>query len=67
VWYRGSDIYDFEKVGYRADGGGAAPEALFRYDTAVAGNSNRGHEGRAYGTELSPAEKDALVEYMKTL
>lgn len=67
VWLRGSDIYDFEKVGYRSDGAGAAAEALFRYDTAVAGNSNRGHEGRAYGTELSAAEKDALVEYMKTL
>lgn len=67
VWLRGSDVYDFAKVGYRADGAGAAPEELFNYDTAVPGNSNSGHEGRAYGTELSRAEKDAIVEYMKTL
>jgi hypothetical protein len=31
-----------------------------------AGNSNSGHEGRAYGTELSPEQKDAVVEYLKT-
>jgi hypothetical protein len=31
-----------------------------------AGNSNRGHEGYAYGTELSPEDKDAIVEYLKT-
>ena len=30
-------------------------------------NGNKGHEGRAYGTELPPADKDAIVEYMKTL
>jgi hypothetical protein len=31
-----------------------------------AGNSNRGHEGHAYGTELPAADKDAIVEYLKT-
>jgi hypothetical protein len=31
-----------------------------------AGNSNRGHDGAAYGTDLPPAEKDAIVEYLKT-
>lgn len=30
------------------------------------GNSNVGHEGPAYGTALSAAEKDAVVEYLKT-
>jgi hypothetical protein len=30
------------------------------------GNLNTGHEGKIYGTELSPNEKDALVEYLKT-
>jgi hypothetical protein len=33
----------------------------------VLGNSNSGHEGKAYGTELPAADKDAIVEYMKTL
>jgi hypothetical protein len=31
-----------------------------------AGNSNRGHDGRAYGTDLPAPEKDAIVEYLKT-
>jgi mono/diheme cytochrome c family protein len=30
------------------------------------GNSHAGHEGKAYGTELSDAEKNAIVEYLKT-
>ena len=35
-------------------------------DTRQPGNSNRGHDGPAYGTTLSAADKDALVEYLKT-
>jgi mono/diheme cytochrome c family protein len=66
-WYRGSDILDTAKVGYRSDGYGATREDLFLYDTSVPGNSNSGHEGKMYGTELPPADKDAIVEYMKTL
>lgn len=66
-WYRGSDILDTNRVGYRSDGYGSAPEDLFVYDTSLPGNSNRGHEGKQYGTELPPADKDAIVEYMKTL
>jgi hypothetical protein len=31
-----------------------------------AGNSNRGHEGPDYGTDLRPEEKDAIVEFLKT-
>ena len=31
---------------------------------ATTGNSNRGHE---YGTTLSNADRDALLEYLKTL
>ncbi len=66
-WYRGSDILDTAKVGYQTDGYGYSVNNLFLYDTAVPGNANRGHEGKAYGTELPPSDKDALVEYMKTL
>lgn len=64
VWYRGSDELDLERVGYVSDPN--APHA-FRYDTSVLGNGNEGHEGEAYGTDLPDADKDALVEYMKTL
>jgi hypothetical protein len=37
----------------------------FAFDTTLPGNGNFGHEGRAYGTELSPADKEALIEYLK--
>jgi hypothetical protein len=66
-WYRGSDIVDTARVGFRSDGYGSAPEDLFLYDTCVPGNSNSGHEGKIYGTELPDADKDAIVEYMKIL
>ena len=66
-WYRGDDILDTVKVGYRSDGYGYDLKDLFLYDTAVPGNANRGHEGKAFGTELPAADKDAIVEYMKTL
>ena len=66
-WYRGSDLLDTGRVGYRSDGFGSALEDLFLYDTSVPGNGNGGHEGKSYGTELPAADKDAIVEYMKTL
>jgi hypothetical protein len=40
--------------------------AYFKYDTTQPGNANAGHEGPAYGTELSSHEKDALIEYLKS-
>jgi hypothetical protein len=64
LWYRGSDAFDPVRVGYVSDAGA---KRAFRYDTGVPGNGNAGHEGRAYGTALPNADKDALVEYMKTL
>ncbi|MDQ3621898.1 MAG: hypothetical protein M3463_05325 [Verrucomicrobiota bacterium] len=30
------------------------------------GNGNAGHEGEEYGTKLPDADKDAIVEYLKT-
>ena len=35
----------------------------FPYDTRLSGNSNAGH---LYGTELTAAQKKALIEYLKT-
>ena len=73
AFYRGSKKYDWQDVGYRAYAeaavkGQKAPEAdLFLFKTSVLGNSNSGHEGDRYGTNLTPNEKDAIVEYMKTL
>ena len=39
----------------------------FLFDTSLPGNSNVGHSGPYYGTDLSDADKWAVIEYMKTL
>lgn len=62
VFYRGYDVYDFTNLGWVSSG----PEAErtgFRFDTSLKGNSNAGH---TYGVNLSEADKDALIEYLKT-
>jgi hypothetical protein len=66
VFYRGDDVYDPTKVGFVSDVPARGERKFFRFDTSVAGNSNVGHEGKSYGTELPPQDKDALVEYLKT-
>lgn len=63
VFYRGSDVYDPEQMGFRS-GEPTAGERGFRYDTALPGNGNQGH---TYGTDLPADEKRALLEYLKTL
>ena len=66
AFYRGNDVYDPVKLGFVSDQPEANGKKLFRLDTAVPGNGNGGHEGKAYGTELSAGEKTALVEFLKT-
>jgi hypothetical protein len=66
VFYRGNDVYDRIDVGFVADAPDDHGRRFFRFDTSGPGNGNAGHEGRAYGTELSDADKAALVEYLKT-
>ena len=65
-FYRGYDVYDQKKLGFISDVAHEEDRPYFLYNTDEPGNSNKGHEGKAYGTELSTAEKDALVEYLKT-
>jgi len=58
-----------KNVGFVSDVAEENGKKLFLYDTDEAkqsGNSNKGHEGKRYGTELSAAEKNALLEYLKT-
>jgi cytochrome c551/c552 len=58
----GSREFDPKNVGFRSDVG------PFRLDTSLPGNSNKGHEGRPYGTDsLTEVERWQLVEYLKTL
>jgi len=66
TFYRGNDVFDWDAVGYVSDVAAAEGEAFFVFDTRMKGNSNAGHAGPTYGTELSATEKDAIVEYMKT-
>jgi hypothetical protein len=66
LFYRGNDVYDPANLGFVSNVSAVGSRAFFRFDTAVPGNANVGHEGAAYGTELPPADKDALVEYLKT-
>lgn len=59
---RGGDVVDGERLGLRtgrenADGG-------FLFDTRARGNANSGHR---YGVDLPHADKQALLEHLKTL
>ena len=63
VFYRGYDVYDPVNVGFVTEG----PEAQrigTKYDVAERSSGNQGHE---YGVNLSDAEKESLIEYLKTL
>ncbi len=72
-----SDVARFDDDGRSRDEP-ADPRRYFKFDTQEKpgggptprerneGNANMGHEGEAYGTTLSPEDKDALVEYLKT-
>ena len=66
MFYRGDDVYEPTRVGFRSNTAADGGRVFFRYDTTAAGNSNGGHEGERYGTELPPQDKDALVEFLKT-
>jgi hypothetical protein len=69
-FYLGNREYDPVNVGYRID---ALPGG-FEFDTSKRGNSNSGHEfvtgtsdAGVIGRYLSPDERLALIEYLKTL
>jgi hypothetical protein len=63
-FYRGDDLFDQQKVGFACDVPRENGVTYFQYDTSLPGNSNAGHY---YGIDLSPEEKEALVEYLKKL
>lgn len=63
AFYRGYDVYDWQRVGFVSEGPDAERNGV-RFDTGLRGNGNTGH---LYGRELSAADRDALLEYLKTL
>ena len=60
-FYRGYDVYDQANVGFVSNVADAGTTLI---DTSLQGNGNGGH---VYGTDLTDADKDALIEYLKTL
>lgn len=63
VFYRGYDVYDWKNVGFLTSGL-AAERVGVKFDAALKGNSNRGHN---YGTNLTDRQKGQLLEFLKTL
>lgn len=63
VFFRGYDVYDQAKGGF-VSSGAEAERIGSRIDVSLRGNGNQGH---GFGTDLSDADKEALVEYLKTL
>jgi mono/diheme cytochrome c family protein len=66
-FYRGHGVIDQERLGIRTDVDQVGWRKSFSFVIAQPGNSNRGHSGPRYGTDLSDEDKRALIEYMKTL
>jgi mono/diheme cytochrome c family protein len=63
VFYRGYDVYDPVNVGF-VTSGFDTQRLGWKHDTSERGNGNQGH---AYGTTLNANDKNALLEYLKTL
>ena len=69
-FFLGSRLFDPKKVGY----GPGRIEGGFELDTTKPGNSNKGHEfkdgprgGGVIGRLLQQDEREALIEYLKSL
>lgn len=63
-FYRGYDLLDGRNVGFVSNVPRVGGTPFVEFDTTLPGLSNVGHE---YGTTLSAPEKEALLEYLKTL
>ncbi len=70
TFYLGNQEFDPQVVGYQT----VKFEGGFKLDTRLKGNSNKGHEfddkpkgAGVIGPRLTPEQRSALVEYLKTL
>jgi hypothetical protein len=57
----GNREYDPKNIGYATNGNG------WTFDTSQPGNSDIGHIGDKYGTNLAEDQKDTLLEYLKSI
>jgi hypothetical protein len=64
TFYQGDDVYDQGDLGFRNTVPEQDGRVFFLFDTTLPGNGNGGH---VYGADLGEAEKNALLEYLKTL
>ena len=62
-FWRGYDVYDQKRMGFVFDSD-EAKRIGTRHDVTAKGGGNQGHE---YGVMLPDAEKEVLIEYLKTL
>jgi hypothetical protein len=62
-FYKGNDVIDQKNLGFVASVASEGGRRFEHFDTSAPGNGKQGHN---YGTQLQAAEKDAIVEYMKT-
>ena len=65
TFYRGNDVYDAQNVGFVSNTANDGNRNYYLFDTRTPGNSNAGHTGKRFGTELPADEKAALLEYLK--
>ncbi|WP_437620664.1 hypothetical protein [Sorangium sp. So ce1151] len=63
--------YDPHKIGYAYEPvqncTAPAPAGTFLFNTGVDGNSNQGHSGPRFGTDLTEEQRGELIEFLKTL
>jgi hypothetical protein len=64
TFYRGNDVYDQQNVGFVSSEAQGNGRTFYQFDTHDRGNGNQGH---LYGIGLSAQDKNALIEYLKTL
>lgn len=64
TFFRGNDTYDKAAVGFVSNVASEGATRYMQYDTSREGNGNGGHD---YGTNVTDADRDALLEYLKTL
>jgi mono/diheme cytochrome c family protein len=63
TFFRGYNVYDPVKVGFVSEGPDAEHVGT-KQDATQKGNGNQGH---TFGSDLVESDKEALVEYLKTL